>query len=110
MRKTIKTTKTIEEEQYLCDCCGKEFHWGCCSGDMNQCWVCKNMMCDDCRRKSPVDNDTDLWHEAWGTDRYICKDCEKVIKPFADKLNELWETYQQQKSDITKDMRLVRRK
>jgi len=108
MRKTTKITKTIEEEKYFCDCCGKEFHWS--SGDMNQCWVCKNMMCSDCRRKSPVDNDTDLWHEAYGSDRHICKDCEKVIKPFADNLNELWKTYQQQKVVITKEMRVARGK
>lgn len=105
MRKTIKITKTIEEEQYFCDCCGKEFHWGCCSGHMNQCWICKNMMCSDCMRKSPVYNDEDLWHEAYGTNRHICKDCEKIIKPFADKLNDLWENYGNEKRKLIAEFR-----
>lgn len=110
MKKTVTKTQNVEEEKYFCDCCGEEFEWSYCSRNMNKCWVCKNMICSNCRKVSAIDNDEDLWHDAYGTNRYICRDCEKVVKPYLGELNKLWETYLEQKRNIQKEMRMLREK
>ena len=110
MKVTMTKMEEVEEDKYYCDCCKEEFHWGCSSLNMNTCWVCKNMICDKCRRESLLENDTDLWHDAYGTKRYICKDCEKSTNPYINELNDIWEEYLEQKRKIIKSMREMREK
>jgi len=109
MRKQIKIKKEATVNKFYCDCCGKEFHWGICANQFHSCWVCGNEMCDDCRRQSPVDNDQDCWHRAHDEERFICKDCEKTFSPYAKKMNQLWNTYLEEKDKVLKQYREFRK-
>ena len=110
MEKIIKTTKEVEETHTYCDCCGKEFHWGICANSLHSCKMCTNVMCDDCRKDYPIDNEVTSWYDAYDENPYICKTCADMIVPFAEQFNNLWEKYLEDKDKIKQDFRKVRDK
>ena len=110
MEKIIKKTKTIEETHTYCDCCGKEFHWGVCASSLHSCKMCENIMCDDCREELQIDNDETLWHNGFDESQYICKVCAKIIKPHAEKFNDIWEKYLIEKRNLKEDWKKERSK
>lgn len=109
MEKIIKTTKDIEETHHYCDCCGKEIQMGYGAIERHSCKMCDNIMCDDCRKNYPIENEVTRWYEAYDETPYICKDCDDIIKPFAERLNDLWEEYLKKKDKIIKEFQSKRK-
>lgn len=102
-QKTVKVKKEVTETHTYCDCCGKEFHWGVCADQLHSCKTCDNIMCDECRRKYPIEDDTSLWYNAYDEIPHICKDCAKIIEPYAKQINELWDNYLKKKYQVQKE-------
>lgn len=109
MQKKVTVKKEVTETRTYCDCCGKEFHWGVCANMLHSCKTCSNIMCDDCRRDYPIENDESLWHDAYDETPHICKDCAKTIGPFAKRLNDLWDDYLEGKKKIKEEFDEVRK-
>lgn len=108
MKKTVTRTKEVEVDEYFCDCCNmkvKNYH---CSKNEYICSICHNIMCPDCRKNTPITNDQTSWTDAYNDPYYICKECEKIITPYAEKLNKLWIDYLNEKHETIKKLKKLR--
>ena len=96
-KRIIKETKEVEKAIYNCDICDKEYRLGlACSSGLHHCIVCKRDICNDCSRKNP-------FYDDWGdTSSAICKDCEKIVKPFVEELDELSLKHEKETKEVWK--------
>jgi hypothetical protein len=97
-----KITKTIEEEQCLCDDCGKIIYsteW-----DKKRCFYCGKDLCEDCLKswtddyEKKLSSDNDLFDCAGS--HYCCKACRDRLQS----LNEAFEDFQNLRVEFFKEI------
>lgn len=94
VHKVKKVIKEIEENQILCDFCGKEVDYSY-SGHQG-CEICGR---DGCHKHLHIDNNK------WASDFYdaYCHPCWKIGEPFRERLEELEADYYEKRGELNSE-------